>query len=142
MGRLRNVALHSVVAMQAARILRLPLPLAVSVTTGWILASQVIGNKPQTPASVAASALEYHKHLSRGQANVEPALTRAAAAHRDPTFHASLSGPIFAPPLFWAAANPGEPGLLLVASLQSDVLAVDASAKKRIYMARFDQRLR
>jgi putative pyrroloquinoline-quinone binding quinoprotein len=84
------------------------------------------------PANAApeTSVLQHHNSPARDGLYVEPALTRAAAArlHRDPAFHAAIAGPVYAQPLFWAAARPGDRDLIIVATEQNRVYAVDASS--------------
>lgn len=77
-----------------------------------------------------SAVLQHHNGAGRNGLYIAPGLTRAAAAglRRDPAFHAPLPGPTYAQPLFWAATRPGDRDLLIAATEQNWVLAVDASS--------------
>ncbi len=74
--------------------------------------------------------LQHHNNPTRDGLYIEPALTQAAAGrlHRDAAFHVVLRGPTYAQPLFWAATQPGERDLVIVATEQNEVSAIDASS--------------
>ena len=80
---------------------------------------------PQAPGT--PSVLEHHANPTRSGLYVAPGLTLEAAAqlHADPQFHADLSGPVYAQPLYWAAPG-ADRGLLLVATEQNLVYALDS----------------
>jgi hypothetical protein len=61
------------------------------------------GRADAQPRSV--SVREHHNAPTRDGHFIDPALTHVHAGrlHRDPAFHASLRGPIYAQPLYWAA---------------------------------------
>jgi putative pyrroloquinoline-quinone binding quinoprotein len=81
------------------------------------------------------SVLQYHKSLARDGHYVDPAFTRAAAArlHRDPAFHASVTGPVYAQPLFWSVAGGKGGDLLFVVTEQNRVSALDASTGAEVW---------
>jgi len=77
-----------------------------------------------------ASVLEHHNGPRRDGLYVDPTLTKASAAsfHRDPTFAAgSLSGAVYAQPLFFAG-GPGGKDLVIAATEQDVVYALDAAS--------------
>ncbi len=81
-------------------------------------------------AALESAVLQHHNNPARTGLYIAPTLTRAAAAgvHRDTAFHAPLHGPTYAQPLFWAANRPGDRDLLLAATEQNRVYALDASS--------------
>jgi outer membrane protein assembly factor BamB len=81
------------------------------------------------PRVDGASVLQHHRTAARDGHYVDAAFTRASAARlrRDAGVHAVLHGPTYAQPLYWAAAAPGEKDLVLVATEQNEVSALDAS---------------
>ncbi len=80
-------------------------------------------------AAPGAAVLQHHNSAARGGLYIAPALTRAAAAglHRERAFQVPLQGPTYAQPLFWAAARPADRDLLIAATEQNRVVAVDAA---------------
>lgn len=88
------------------------------------------GSAQPSSAVPGASVLQHHNGPARDGLYVEPTLTRAAAArlHRDPAFRAPIRGPVYAQPLYWAASLPGDRDLVIVATEQNAVHAVDASS--------------
>src|SRR5439155_2955988 len=86
-------------------------------------------------AAANASVLQHHHSATRDGLYVEPALTRTAAAslHRDVSFQVPLQGPTYAQPLFWASARPGDRDLIIAATEQNRVYAIDASSGRVIW---------
>ncbi len=76
----------------------------------------------------AAGVLEHHGNAGRSGMFVVPSLTfeRARSLHRDPSFHAAVSGSVYAQPLYWRVPG-GNRALLLVATEQNLVYALDAA---------------
>jgi hypothetical protein len=76
----------------------------------------------------AGSVTTYHGSLQRDGAYRIGALTFAAAAtmHRDAGFHASISGHIYAQPLFWQPKG-AKTGLVIAATESNSVYALDES---------------
>jgi hypothetical protein len=81
-------------------------------------------------AARGQSVLQYHGSPGRGGNYVVPALTweRARGIHLDPGFHPRFSGHVYAQPLFWQQA-----GMLIVATEDDTVLAVDAKSGSEIW---------
>lgn len=79
------------------------------------------------PAPSGESVLQHHKNPSRDGLYVDRAFTRARAVrlHRDPRFHASLKGPTYAQPLYWAASSTDDKDRLFVVTEQNEVSAFD-----------------
>jgi outer membrane protein assembly factor BamB len=82
-----------------------------------------------TAAQAAESVVTYHNSLDRHGAYKVPGLTLAAAAgmHMDKSFHASLSGHVYAQPLFWKPAGAGD-GEVIAATESNIVYALDAKS--------------
>ncbi len=82
---------------------------------------------PPLPGPAGPDVLQHHHSAARDGLYVVPALTRAAAAAVRADFTASLPGSTFyAQPLYVAGVN-GGPSLLVVASEQDVVFALDAA---------------
>ena len=77
--------------------------------------------------SAAQEVLEHHQNAERTGLFVVPSLTwdRARNVHLDPNFHADVSGPVYAQPLYWRPPGNAR-ALLLVATEQNLVYALDA----------------
>lgn len=108
---------------------RRPQALAAVLAAGLAAAAACVA-----AAAEPASVLTYHKEPERSGNFVVPSLTwqRARSLHLDPTFHAEVSGHVYAQPLYWHA--PGSPsGLLLVATEDNTVHALDAKTGKAIW---------
>ena len=82
----------------------------------------------------AASVLEYHNGPGRNGVYIDAGLTKTSAAtfHVDPSFHATVSGNIYAQPLFFAS-GPGGKALVLVATELNTVYALDASSGSAVW---------
>jgi hypothetical protein len=81
------------------------------------------------PLTASGSVLQHHANPTRDGMYVDPSLTRGSAAglHPDPTFDAPLPGATFyAQPLYWPG-GPGGKDLVIVASEQDVVYALDAA---------------
>jgi hypothetical protein len=80
-------------------------------------------------AQATESVVTYHNSLDRHGAYKIPGLTLAAAAgmHMDKSFHASLSGHVYAQPLFWKPAGAGD-GEVIAATESNIVYALDAKS--------------
>ena len=76
----------------------------------------------------AQSVTTYHGRADRSGNFVVPALTweRTRNIHLDPSFHTTISGHLYAQPLYWRP--PGSAGQLLVATEDNDVQAIDATS--------------
>ncbi len=102
------------------------LALAGSATVGTIAATG--GGAGGASIASEAAVLQHHNSASRSGLYIAPTLTRAAAAglHREGAFQAPLPGPTYAQPLFLAATRPGDRDMLIAATEQNRVVAVDA----------------
>ena len=100
------------------RCLRILLRLAICA-----LASKGYAADPPATQQV----LEHHGNAARSGLYVVPGLTWEAAAHlrRDPDFHADVSGPVYAQPLYWPLPG-SDHALLLVATAQNLLYALDS----------------
>jgi outer membrane protein assembly factor BamB len=88
---------------------------------------------PALPGSAGPDVLQHHRSAGRDGLYVLPTLTRAAAARVRADFTASLPGSSFyAQPLYVAGVN-GGPSLLVVASEQDVVSALDAATGKVVW---------
>ncbi len=75
----------------------------------------------------AVGVLEHHGNAERSGMFVVPSFTfeRARSLQRDPSFHAEVSGSVYAQPLYWRVSG-GNRALLLVATERNLVYALDA----------------
>jgi hypothetical protein len=81
-----------------------------------------------SPAA-AQNVTTYHNGIDRSGAYVVPGLTHGAASfmHLDLTFHAVVSGNVYAQPLYWQPPGPGgAPAEIIVATESNDVEAFNA----------------
>jgi len=86
------------------------------------------------PTSAFADVLQHHNQNSRDGLYVDPLFTRAAARtiHRDSNFHAPLSGPMWAQPLY-VTSGPGGTPAVIAATDQNDVSALDAATGSTLW---------
>jgi len=92
-----------------------------------ICAFAIKGYAAETAATPTQQVLEHHGHTARSGLYVVPGLTWEAAAHlrRDADFHADVSGPVYAQPLYWPLPG-SDHALLLVATAQNLLYALDS----------------
>lgn len=78
--------------------------------------------------------LTYHDDLRRSGLYTVPGLTweRARGLHRDPSFHAEMSGHVHAQPLYWTPAGSNHP-LLIVATEENIVYGLDADSGRMVW---------
>lgn len=85
-------------------------------------------------AEPTTNVLTYHAGIERDGDFVTPALdwARARSLHPDGGFHAQIAGHVYAQPLYW---HPGgtAPGMLLIATEDDAVYALDAATGKTIW---------
>jgi len=81
----------------------------------------------------AQSVTTYHNNVNRHGEYAVPGLTAttAAAMHADPNFHASVSGNVYAQPLYWAAT--GTTARIIVATESNQVQALNATTGVQIW---------
>jgi outer membrane protein assembly factor BamB len=89
---------------------------------------------PSPAVAQDQSVTTYHADAGRSGYYVVPDLTwdRARALHRDPRFHAAVSGHVYAQPLYWRP-SPSAPGLLIVATEDNDVYALNAETGVEVW---------
>jgi len=80
----------------------------------------------------AQSVLTYHNSPNRHGAFTVPGLTAAAAAHMHLGFHATISGNVYAQPLYWQPPG-AKTGLLIVATESNLVYALNANTGARVW---------
>jgi outer membrane protein assembly factor BamB len=85
-------------------------------------------------APAGASVLTYHKNATRDGVYVDPAFTKQAAAgmHKDTGFNASISGPVYAQPLF-VEAGVGGKDVVIVVTEKNNVYALDAATGAEVW---------
>ncbi len=85
---------------------------------------------------IAADVFQHHLKSTRDGLYVDPLITPAAAmtTHRDVTFNAPLSGPVYAQPLY-VANGPQGFAAVIVATEQDDVLAFAAADGSPLWAA-------
>jgi hypothetical protein len=83
---------------------------------------------------VGASVLEMHNHINRDGLYVDPALTATAAKtmHLDATFDGTVTGHVYASPLY-VESGPGGKGAFYVATESNDVYALDETSGKPVW---------
>jgi hypothetical protein len=88
------------------------------------------------PAKAAVNIPEHHNHDSRDGLYVDPAFTPAAAAalHRDLAFDGSISGNVYAQPLY-IEDGPGGRAMIIVVTESNNVYALDAADGSVIWQA-------
>ena len=94
-----------------------------------------VGFLAAVPAiSMANSVVTYHNSNQRDGAYTVPGLTIAAAAnlHRDNKFDGTISGHVYAQPLFWEPKG-AKPGLVIVATESNTVYALNAKTGKVVW---------
>ena len=84
-----------------------------------------LGDADAGPA-VGASVLGFHDHINRDGFYIDPSITRATAAtmHLDPTFDGTLTGNVYAQPLY-VENGPGGKGAFYAVTESNDVYALD-----------------
>jgi outer membrane protein assembly factor BamB len=82
----------------------------------------------------AQSVVTYHNASNRHGAYTVPGLTQSAAAkiHRDTAFNASISGNVYAQPLYWQPSR-AKVGLLIVATESNLVYALNADTGVQVW---------
>jgi outer membrane protein assembly factor BamB len=83
---------------------------------------------------IAGDVLKYHLNDTRDGKYIDPTLTQSAAraTHRDLTFSAPLTGPIYAQPLY-VSNGPGGRAAFVVVTEQNAVVALDATNGSQIW---------
>ena len=101
-----------------------------------LLAGMAAATACAQAATPGSQVLTYHADAERRGNFVEPALTWQAAErlHPDPAFRPSVSGHIYAQPLYWRGA--GGRALLLIATESNTVYALDASSGATVWTRR------
>src|ERR1043166_1828543 len=96
----------------------------------WTIAAGLIGVAAQAQVNV----IQEHKHLSRDGLYVDFAFTRSAAANlrRDLNFNGTISGSVYAQPLY-IEHGPGGAALIIVATETNHVYALDATTGNVIW---------
>src|SRR6202142_2330956 len=86
------------------------------------------------PAKGAVNVLEYHNHDSRDGLYIDPAFTPAAAASlkRDTNFNGSISGNVYAQPLY-IEGGPGGRAMIIAVTESNNVYALDAASGSVIW---------
>jgi outer membrane protein assembly factor BamB len=84
--------------------------------------------------ALAQSVITYHNAADRSGTYKVPGLTFAAAAklHLDAAFHATISGNVYAQPLYWRPAG-AKAGLLIVATESNLVYALNAGTGAQVW---------
>jgi hypothetical protein len=109
-----------------------------------LAAALAVAGGPAAPAHAqgpqSGSVLTYHQQPDRGGNFVMPALGWDAARrlHLDPSFHAEVSGHVYAQPLYWrepGAAN----GVLIVATENDTVHALDAATGRALWQRKLGE---
>jgi len=96
----------------------------------WMIAAAAI----VAPTQAEVNVTQEHNHLSRDGLYVDSAFTRTAAANlwRDLTFNGTISGGVYAQPLY-VENGPGGAAMIIVATETSRVHALNASTGNVIW---------
>jgi hypothetical protein len=102
--------------------------------TKRILASALVLSLAPGLGSASDSVLTYHNSNQRDGAYVIPALTLQAAANvqRDTRFDGTVSGHVYAQPLFWKPKGANK-GLVIIATESNNVYALDETKGKVVW---------
>jgi hypothetical protein len=97
------------------------------------VAAQVVGE----PLAATASVVRYNNNLSRDGVFVQPTLTKAAAATmaRDTSFNGTISGNVYASPLF----VDGSPGVFVIATENNQVSVLNETTGNPVWQKTFGQ---
>lgn len=103
------------------------LVVALLVPLGWSALPSPIAAQDQ-------SVTTYHADAERSGHYIVPGLTwaRARSLHIDAAFHGVIAGHVYAQPLYWHAAD-GRPGLVIVATEENVVYALDAATGAEVW---------
>lgn len=79
------------------------------------------------PANAQVNVVQYHNHGSRDGLYIDPAFTSSAAANltRDLNFDGTISGDVYAQPLY-IDNGPGDRAMVIVVTESNNVYALDA----------------
>jgi outer membrane protein assembly factor BamB len=96
-----------------------------AVLAGWL----VVGITSNLAAQTAVNVTEHHNHKSRDGLYVDPAFTQAAAAglKRDLAFSGTISGNVYAQPLY-LEGGPGGRAMIVAVTESNNVYALDAAS--------------
>ena len=96
----------------------------------WMIAAAAI----VAPTQAEVNVTQEHNHLSRDGLYVDSAFTRTAAANlrRDLTFNGTISGSVYAQPLY-VENGPGGAAMIIVATETNHVYALNASTGNVIW---------
>jgi uncharacterized repeat protein (TIGR01451 family) len=96
--------------------------------------SATIATSVVASGGIPVDVLQHHLHPTRDGSYVDPLITQSAAAntHRDLSFGASLTGQIYAQPLF-VTNGPGGTAAFVVATEENDVVALAAADGSQIW---------
>lgn len=116
----------------------------LAVASGAAIAVACSGSvKPGVAAKrlgvVAPDVLQHHKNSTKDGLYVDPLFTRDAASnlHRETDFTVDLPGQVYAQPLYVENGPDGTP-IVLVATEENIVLAIDASSGAEVWRANLD----
>src|SRR5262245_22527236 len=96
----------------------------------WIVAAGTI----VVPIQAQVNVTQEHNHISRDGLYVDSAFTRTAAANlrRDLNFNGTISGSVYAQPLYVENA-PGGPAMVIIATETNRVYALNANTGRVIW---------
>jgi outer membrane protein assembly factor BamB len=106
-------------------MVRLTVIVASPVLAAWVAA---------VPANGAVNVPEHHNHNSRAGLYIDPAFTtvNAAALKRDTNFDGTISGNVYAQPLY-IEGGPGGRAMVIAVTESNNVYALDAATGKVIW---------
>ncbi len=90
-------------------------------------------------SNATTDVLQHHNNLSKDGLYVDPLFTQAAAAntHRDTSFNATLTGQVYAQPLY-VQNGPGGAAAIFAVTEQNAVVAVDAATGAQLWQRDLD----
>jgi hypothetical protein len=88
----------------------------------------------QSPAQVAVNVTQHHNHMTRDGLYIDPAFTYSAATNlvRDTNFNGTISGNVYAQPLY-IENGPGGQAMVIAVTESNNVYALNASSGKVIW---------
>src|SRR5436190_19634736 len=101
--------------------------LGVAVTRALLPTAPVAAAPAAAPTTIFADVTQHHNHASRDGLYIDPLFTQAAAANlaRDLNFNGTISGNVYAQPLY-IENGPGGASMVIVVTESNNVYALNA----------------
>jgi hypothetical protein len=108
-----------------------------SAVLGWCIFAALAAN---SAAQGVVNVAEHHNHITRDGLYVDPAFTQASAANlkRDLSFDGTISGDVYAQPLY-IEGGPGGRAMIIAVTESNNVYALDAASGSVIWQRNVGQ---